>query len=348
MKHLLIASLSSLALIACGTDKSDADYRTEVAKDMHDSIDGDITDLAKAARDLQAAAPTPTGRGWDKTQDAAAITAMRDAWRRCRVAYEHFEGATAPLFPGLDASLDARYDDFLSMLGDKGDADLFDDTGVIGMHAIERILFSDSIPAPVVTFESQLPGYKAAAFPSTEAEAVAFKTKLVQKLIDDTDSLHTQWKPSAIDIGSAYQGLVSLMNEQKEKVNKAATGEEESRYAQMTLFDLRNNLIGTRKVYEVFRAWIATKQGGADADAKIEAGFDGLAKLYDADPGDAVPAVPATWSSDKPSDADLATPFGTLWQQVHLAVDPHKDGSVVSEMNKTAVLLGFPQFVVDG
>ena len=46
-----------------------------------------------------------------------------------------------------------------------------------------------------------------------------------------------------------------------------------------------------------------------------------------------------------PSAADLATPFGMLWQQVHEAVDPTRDGSVVFEMNAVAVLLGFPEFV---
>jgi iron uptake system component EfeO len=349
MKQLAIIStlvLALCALAACGADdKSDARYRAEVAAAMHDSIADDIAALQQAARALQAAAPTPSGRGWDATQDAAAIAAMRDAWRRCRIAYEHFEGATAPIFPDLDHTLDARYDDFLSELGDAGDADAFDAKGATGMHAIERILWADAIPAPVVQFESTLPGYRIAAFPGTEAEAARFKTGLAQKLIDDADTLHAQWQPAAVDIGAAFQGLVSLMNEQKEKVNKAATGEEESRYAQMTLFDLRENLEGTRKVYEVFRPWIASKAGGADADTKIEAGFDGLAALYATHTGDALPPTPSDWSSDQPTAANLATPFGALWKSVHDAVDPAADGSVVFEMNRTAVLLGFPEFV---
>src|SRR5262249_50106938 len=149
---LSTAALAATAFAACASDKTDAQFRAELVTEMHDSIGADIAALAQAARDLQAAAPTPTGRGWDKTQDAAALTAMRDAWRRTRIAYEHFEGATAPIFPDLDASLDARYDDFLSMLGDKGDPDPFDDHGVIGMHAIERILWADSIPTAVVQF----------------------------------------------------------------------------------------------------------------------------------------------------------------------------------------------------
>ncbi|HEX2687294.1 MAG TPA: EfeM/EfeO family lipoprotein [Kofleriaceae bacterium] len=333
---LLLASLT-----AC-SDRSDADYRAEVALSMHDAIAIDLADLVQAARDLQSAAPT---HAWNATADLGAITQMREAWKRARIAYEHVEGATAPIFADLDVTLDARYDDYLALLGPAGDQALFDGNGVTGMHGIERILFAPAIRPEVIAFERTLPGYKAAAYPATEAEAMAFKTELVQKLYDDTRALHDQWQPAAIDIGAAYQGLVGLMNEQKEKVNLAATGEEESRYANLTLFDLRNNLDGTRKVYETFRPWITTKPAGADADARIEDRFTALTALYGSMPGDSLPVVPDDWSSDQPTPGNLATPFGALWKTVREDVDPNSDGSVVFEMNQIAVLLGFPEFV---
>jgi iron uptake system component EfeO len=323
-----------LLLVGCA-DKSDADYRAEVVASMHDSITGDLDELAAAARDLQAAAPTHV---WTD----ADVPPMIDAWRRARIAYEHVEGATAPIFPDLDLSLDARYDDFLANQGP--DDNLFDGTGVTGMHAIERILFAPQIRASVITFESTLPGYQPARYPMTDDEAQAFRTELVQKFVDDADSLKAQWKPAAIDIGAAYQGLVGLMNEQKEKVNLAATGEEESRYANWTLFDLRNNLDGTTKIYALFRPWIAAKHGAAH-DTAITTVLGDITSLYAATPGDALPPVPTDWSSDNPTAADLATPFGMLWQQIHQAVDPTRDGSAVHEMNAVAVLLGFPEFV---
>jgi len=338
MKKFAILLLASLA--ACG-DRTDAEFQADVVAAMHDSIGADLADLVKAAQDLQAAAPT---HAWSATGDAAAITAMREAWKRTRIAYEHVEGATAPIFGDLDGTMDARYDDYLADLGTAGDPDPFDATGVTGMHGIERILYAPMIRPEVVAFERALPGYKAAAYPATEGQAMAFKTVLCQKLIDDATSLHDQWQPAAIDIGAAYQGLVGLMNEQKEKVNLAATGEEESRYANLTLFDLRNNLAGTSKVYELFRDWIHSKQGGSDSDAKIVAKLGALSTLYGTTP-DALPAVPDDWSSDQPTPANLATPFGTLWKSVHESSDPNQDGSVVFEMNKVAKLLGFPQFV---
>jgi len=345
MKHTYCLALISLTLAACGGDddngtKTDAEYQDDVVVGMHDSIGVDLGTIVTAAMELQAAAPT---HAWVSPADDAAIAAMKTAWKKTRVGYEHVEGATAPLFGDLDVSMDERYDGYLADLIPNGDQNLFDDEGVTGMHGIERILYSATIRAEVIDFEDALPGYKAAAYPATDEEAVAFKTKLVQKLIDDAKSLRDQWQPAQADLSEAYRGLIGLMNEQKEKVNLAASGEEESRYANITMFDLRNNLEGTKKVYELFRPWIMFREG-AEPDGMIQGRFSALATLYNATSGDEIPAVPATWSSDSPSATDLATPFGVLWKTVRDDVDATVDGSVVFEMNEIAVLLGFPEF----
>jgi len=333
----------ALALAACHDDgTSDAAYQAEVVTAMHDSIGADLAELVASAQDLQAAAPT---HAWSATGDAAAIAAMRDAWKRTRVAYEHVEGATAPIFPDADYAMDARYDDYLSKLGAAGDPDPFDARGVTGMHGIERILYAPDIRKEVIAFERDLPGYQAAAWPRSDAEATSFKIALCGKLVSDAQALRDQWVPAKIDLGAAFQGLVGLMNEQKEKVNLAASGEEESRYANITLFDLRNNLDGTSKIYALFQAWIQSSDDRAERDRAIVARLGELRSLYAMTAGDELPAVPATWSSDAPSAEDLATPFGMLWSKIHLAVAPAAAGSVVFEMNAVATLLGFPEFV---
>lgn len=347
MKHRYVISLVALSLTACGDDgdskKTDAEFQAEVVAGIHDSIAIDLQTIIDGAKELKAAAPD---HAWNNTTDADAISAMRAAWRKCRVGYEHVEGATAPLFGDLDVTMDARYDDYMEALGfDTGDQNLFDDQGVTGMHGIERILYSQEIRIEVKKHEMDLgTGYKAADYPRTQQEADDFKNKLVQKLIDDAQALHDQWQPAAIDLSLAFQGLIGLMNEQKEKVNLAATGEEESRYANVTLFDLRNNLDGTKAAYEIFRPWIKSKGGDAE-DAMIQARFTGLSSLYASHSGNDLPAVPVNWSSDSPTPADLATPFGMIWKTVREDVDPTMDASVVSQMNKVAVLLGFPEFV---
>jgi iron uptake system component EfeO len=329
------------------SDDSDADYRAEITTGMHDALALEIADWKKAATDLAGYAPSTAGRGWDATLDAKAISDMKEAWKRMRVAYEHIEGAIAPIFPETDFATDARYDDYLGELQDKGDPNPFDGEGVTGQHAIERILYSDTIPSYVVAFESKLPGYSAARFPANETEATDFKNKLCARLVSDIEGLEQEWKPAKIDLEGAYQGLVSLMDEQAEKVNKAATQEEESRYAQRTLADLHANLDGTVKIYQLFQPWIVIKGGSGSAgsgkaiDQNITAGFDGLRVAYANTPGDAIPQPPAGWSSIKPTPEDLESPFGKLFQAVRDAVDPRKDGSVVREMNSAGALLGF-------
>ncbi|HEY4188224.1 MAG TPA: EfeM/EfeO family lipoprotein [Polyangia bacterium] len=341
----------TLSVVGCGS--SSTDEKTQVASAMQLSMKGDLTTLWQASVDFAAAAPTPTGRGWDPTLDGAAFTAMKAAWIRAREAYEHVEGATAPIFPDIDVSIDERYDGFLATLGAAGDADPFDGVGVTGMHAIERILYSDVIPADVVMFETSLPGNRPAAFPITEAQAAEFKTGICAKLVTDSKTLLDDWTPQQIDVSGAFQGLVGLMNEQQEKVNKAASGEEESRYSQRTMADLRANLDGTTKIYGLFSDWLKSKPAGAvpgiaasgaTIDASINAGFTSLGGVYGTITGDAIPAPPATWSAEAPSPADLQSPFGMLYEAVHNAVDPNMPGSVVDQMKQGATVLGIPVF----
>jgi iron uptake system component EfeO len=321
----------------------DTAQRAQAVQAMHDALLVDVQALAKAVADLKDAAPTPADRGWDKTLDATAIASMRAAWLRARTAYEHIEGALAPLFPDIDTAIDARYDDFLADLtAQGGDAYLFDDKGVTGMHAVERVLYSDVIPARVTTFEKTLPGYVAAALPATAQEAADFKNKLCAKLVADTATLLGEWTPAKIDVSIAYAGLVSLVEEQREKVVKASTGEEESRYAQRTMTDLRDNLAGTKTAYAVFQPWIVSKaNGGADLDRAITAGLAALDAAYAQVQGEAIPEPPTTWSAENPSPADLATPFGKLYVSVTAQVDRAKKDSVVAKLDAAGELLGF-------
>ena len=127
------------------------------------------------------------------------------------------------------------------------------------------------------------------------------------------------------------------------KVTKASTGEEESRYAQRTMNDLRDNLAGTKKVYAIFQPWIVSKpSGGADLDRDIKAGLAAFDASYALVSGDAIPEPPATWSAEAPSAADLQTPFGKLYTAISKQSDATKSDSVVARLDAAGVLLGFP------
>jgi iron uptake system component EfeO len=341
----LAAAFALVALGACGSDdepKTDAEFQAKVLTDVRNYLLGWSEKWLAAAKTLQAAAPVTTGRGWDATQDAAAITAMKAAWMNARDAYEHTEGVLAPLFPDQDVATDARYDDFLDELKPLGDANPFDAEGVTGMHGIERILYAPAIPVEVVTFEQALPGYVPAAFPANELQSTEFKTKLSAKLVTDVQTLNATLANLRFDLPAAFNGVIDLVQEQVEKVDKAATGEEESRYAQSTMRDLRSNAKGCKEFYRLFSPWLKSK-GAAGTAATVAAGaaFARLDSAYAAVPTEAIPLPPADWSSISPSPSALATPFGILWSAVHAEADASKPGTLAHAMEASLTTLGW-------
>jgi iron uptake system component EfeO len=335
MRRYLLPSLLLLSTTSCGRPPEE-----QALLDVKSYIQENLDELHAAVVALQNDTPAPDANGWSATQDAAAVQKMKADWKRARIAYEHVEGAIAVLFPELDVSTDERYDGFIAT---GPDDNLFDDEGVTGIHAVERILWSDSTPQPVVEFEESLPYYVPAAFPANENQAREFKEKLLGRLVADVNAMKTQFAPLALDPSSAFRGVIGSMGEQIEKANKAATGEEESRYAQYTLADMRANVEAGREIYGAFKPWLLSRSGGKELDAKIVAGFKRIQDHYASLSGDALPEVPATWTSDEPSAEDLATPFGRLYERLTNEADPEREGSLVSEMEASADLLGIPR-----
>jgi iron uptake system component EfeO len=339
--------LVTIATSGCSQARAGDDDRERAAvqREMKKFIGEELETWLAASRDLQDAAPLPDGRGWDKALDADAISAMKEDWERARSAYERIEGAIAPMFPESDTATDARYDDFLLTIGPVGDGNAFDGQGVIGAHALERILWADSIPSEVVTFERGLPGYGPAKFPATAQEAKAFKHELAARFVSDIQKLESEFKPLTLDLAFAFRGLIDLAAEQVEKVDRAATGQEESRYAQATMRDLRANREGCLFAYKIFQPWLFTRSRGAEVDRAVLSAFARLERGYAAVPGNAVPRPPKTWSSVQTTREDLATPFGRLYTLVKRESDENVPGSLRASLVKVAEELGLPPAV---
>lgn len=336
------ALIALVALVASCGDPAPVDPRDAALAAVKAALTADLAALVVAARALQAAAPAPDADGWNATRDPAAVEALRARWRQSRAAYERIEGALAVLFPSLDYSTDERYDGQLAELVGRRDDDLFDGEGITGMHAVERILWADAHPPRVVQFERALPGYSPAAFPATAQQAMGFRDGLCARLVRDVEQMQREFAPLALDPSAAFRGVIGSMQEQAEKVELAASAEEESRYAQATLFDLRNNLGGAQVAWSAFRPWLRSRGGAALADS-IDARFTALADRYAALPGDAIPPVPEGWNPDMPTDEQLRSPFGQLRSFVLAESDPAHDGSLVHAMNRAADLLDIPR-----
>jgi iron uptake system component EfeO len=344
---VVLAAFVLLAPVGCGgaAAKTDAQLQQEIVSKMQGLVLGELRGLKQAALDLQAAAPSSLARGWDPSQDGGlALAAMKEAWTRTRRYWEHVEGPLAPMFPDLDRSIDSRYEDMLGQAGGAPDPDPFDGQGDTGMHAVERVLFAPG-PMEVVAYESTLGGYQPAAWPASDQAAADFKSGLCQRLVDDAQLLLDGWQSRAIDLGVVFTGLTGLISAQAEKVSLAAAHQQESRYSQTTMVDLRSNLEGSRAVYELFVPWLATKPYGTSLDVNATQAFDVLDQAYGAVVGDAIPPPPASWGPPPHSVEDLQSPFGALYVTVVQEVDPTRPGSAVDAMNHVARALGLPELM---
>lgn len=353
MRHTKKSAAASLVLLSLGlagcpvnNPSLEGDGSEAARTSVKNFINDQLIQLNDASLALQAAAPEADADGWNATDDAAAVAAMRSEWKKARIAYENVEGAIAVLFPGLDAATDERYDGFFEA-ADFEDANLFDGEGVTGVHAVERVLFSDDIDATVLTFEQGVAGarYVAPAFPATEAEARDFKTSLTQRLIDDTATMRDEFAGVDLALEAAYRGVLGSMQEQFEKVDLAGQGADESRYARHTVADMRANLAGGLAVFEAFDAMFDAV-GSEDAEATHDAiheAFERVEVVYDGIDGDGIPAVPATWNPDAPSADDAAGAYGTLYLFLAHETDFEKDDSFVSVFRDGADVLGIPE-----
>jgi iron uptake system component EfeO len=330
----IVATLSLVALAACASPEQLALHKTK------DLITTELATLSAAARALRAAAPVPDADGWNHTADAAAIARMRDEWKRMRVAYERVEGAIVVLFPDIDVSIDERYDGFIS---ERADGNLFDGEGVTGMHAVERILWSDAIPERVRMFEAGLPNMpQPARTPMNMTEASQFRDGLLGRLVHDCEEMERQFRPLALDHATAFRGVIGSLEEQIEKVDKAATSEEESRYAQYTLADMRANLEGGRRTFDAYRPWLESTSERALVP-QIHARFDAIDAVYRSLQGDAIPAVPEGFNPDSPSAEHAGTPYGQLRAMLKQEADPMRAESLVSLMNRAAMAMQIPE-----
>jgi iron uptake system component EfeO len=337
---LVVSCAAVLAACSSETGSSETELEKNALLGVKSYVGSELDKLASASAALQTASPAPDTDGWSASSEAAAVATMRQEWKNARNAYERVEGAIAVLFPNLDVATDERYDGFLE---ESADENLFDDEGVIGVHAIERILWADQHPPEVVAFEQALTGYKPASFPANDAEAGDFKTKLVARLVRDTNTMRDDFAPLALDVAAAYRGVIGSMGEQVEKVALASTGESESRYANHTLADMRANLAGGLEIFAEFEPWLTTKPNGPTLIMQIRDAFARVQAEYATHSGDGIPAVPEGWNPDAPSAEHLATPYGRLWSLLSNEADPARDGSLVSLMNQGADMLGIPQ-----
>lgn len=325
------AAVTSMDRVDAATDRA--------TRDVKRYVDAQVAALAAACDALCAAAPAPDEDGWSIAEDREAVRSMRTSWRRARIAYERVEGAIAILFPETDADVDGRYEREAEL---RRDPLPFDANGFVGMHAIERILWSDAVPPAASTFERALPFYDAPRTPADAVEARAFRDELCARLTRDVRAMERELGPVALDPATAWRGIQGSIEEQAEKVLLGTTGEDESRYAAHTLADMRANLEGGRAVLAAFAPRVELLPDGPARLDVIRARFDALERAYRDAGDDALPPAPDGFDPDAPSEAHLATPYGRLFTLLSSASDPRADGALAAHLRETGDAMGIP------
>lgn len=343
MRRALLGLAGLLSLAAgCGSDAPAAapapiPPERQTVLEVKAYVDARVDDLAQAVGALCEAAPADAA-GW---RDAARRDAMRARWGEARNAYERVEGAVAILFPEIDQRVDGRYEHAVEL---SPDPDPFDGRGFTGMHAVERVLWADSISPETRRFEEALRGYVPPRAPSTDAEAARFRDGLCARLVADVGTMRAQLGPLALDHQTAWRGVQGSIEEQVEKVALGATGQDESRYAGRTLADMRANLASSRAILDAYAPLIAAHPEAAAHARAVASRLDALELAYGVTP-DGLPPVPEGFDPDAPSPAHAATPYGRLHALLARESDPDRDGTIAHHLREAGLAMGIPPLV---
>jgi iron uptake system component EfeO len=296
------------------------------AETLHDSVVA-----------LCAAAPAPAEGGWVHPRDDAAIKAMMASWQEARLGYDGLAGVMSRLPPERALDLDARYEQALEA---GPDPDPFDQRGFIGLHALERVLWAERVPAAVLAYEGTLEGALAPAFPASKDEATRFRDELCARAVEDTGAVEGEVEALSLDALEAYAIVDRLADGQIDMLSEAGEQREASRYAGFTLADLRARLSTAAAVQAAFRPWLGTKSTGPHVDEEVQSALDRLDKQYAAYGTDALPAPPEGWSNTAFSEEALKSPFGRLYAVVVNETNSDLDGSLTHSWHECATLLG--------
>lgn len=355
MKNLALCWLSavlSLGSVACGLAPAPADAAspvvddetTTIAKDeAHSFLVGELSLLSDSAATLQSFTAAPDSNGWNISDDREAVFTMKQQWKNAGLGYQRVAGTLAVRFPELHASIDQSFEDAVTI---EDDANFFDDVGFRGLHAIERTLFSDTAGDAVLSFEQGVGDaftpsrYVPPSFPTTLTQSEDFKSRLVQRLVDDSAALSASFASADLGLADIMAGVTASLQLQALQVSVDGDGQDHSRYAHNTLDDMRANLDSSVALFAVFDALFeAQSVRGAELKDQIHAAFDSVAAAYDGVAGAALPPVPTTWNAASPLAADLDTDFGTLFVVLSRAIDPQDEASLSSLLHKGASLL---------
>lgn len=156
-------------------------------------------------------------RDFTRAIEAGELERARSLYAPTRVYYERIE-PVAELFADLDASIDAREDDY-----EKG----VDDPDFTGFHRLEHGLFKQQTTDGLAPY--------------------------ARRLMNDVDDLESRVQGLTFPPARVVGGAAALM----EEVAATKVSGEEDRYSHTDLWDFQGNVDGSQKIFALFQPLIA-------------------------------------------------------------------------------------------
>ncbi len=327
----IVLSLVAALALGCGGEDPPA---PSVADGLKATIGTMLRRFSESLVTLRARAPR--GREWQPSgADADAVKAMRAAWLDAHAAFVGLAGPVGELFPEQIPGLDRRWDVQLTDLGVDPDFMPFDERGVTGLHAIERILWSDQISSAVSSYEMTRLGYRTPRFPGTAEEADAFVASLAGAVAQVGLEVNQQFSRLTPDAALGAAGISRLLANSFLKVDLGyVAGSEDSRYSGTTMLDLRSELAAARAIWNVLRDGLSRRGAASEKLGGVDAGLARWTALLDEVKSKDFPVAPNLWDPGTPSPEHALTPYGMLFVGLRRELNKARPDSLVSALRE--------------
>ncbi len=279
-------------------------------------LDTALGELAMAA---------PRGHAWLQESDKAALLAMRAAWKSAHAEALAVGVPLEYIFPAQAQHLDRSWErEALTLMG-MPDPNPFDDQGVVGLHAIERVLWGPESSGEVLAFERKDAAYFPALAPATAADADDFANLLVGKVRAHAAA----WLKVSPALGYDQGFVVKSITDEvagafRTVITAASPGESESRYSRSTALALGQQISAVGDLWTLLRPTLPKTSKATDI-AAVDMAYARLVALRPAPGADELPLAPPTWNPFHATPEDLASPYGKLYvamEREALGIDP--------------------------
>lgn len=306
----------ALTVVAAGCGSQDPSGSDDVAISFRGYFRTHLVALSDALENL--AVHAPRDRAWNAQADPALVERMRTAWKAAHRAAVAVTEPLSELFPQA-GRMDSNWDREIDRV--QRDENPFDDIGVTGLHAIERILWADVVSEMVLTVERRHEGYAMARTPATAKEAADYATQLVGGLHRDAQALAEASSVPGYDLGFAEKAVkLQARALLRMVIVGGEPGRSESRYSDTSTDALVDQLGALAGTWKILRAALRRQGVPVGSFQVADAGLERVHAAVAAIGPGPIPARPEGFNPFHPTQEDRESAFGRLYFSVEAEI----------------------------